>query len=354
MLLAVQFWHRSASRRQSKMPSNVIKHALLPLALLAAALPTPWAADGPVKSKPAEKGVPILWSDPADIASRNLYYGPGGKEHEPHPPFTFVKEDLEGTNPKFVVKDRDGVKWKVKLGLEARSETAATRLVWAAGFFATEDYYLRDLPVSGMPVKLHRGWKFVDPDGTVHNVRLKREPEGRKKIGIWSWDDSPFTGTRECNGLRTLMAVINNWDLKDVNNAIYRRGPEEIYMVSDLGASFGTPGRSWPRERAKDNLDEFSRAKFVRRLTRDSVDFQAPARPQWEYAVNPKEYFSRFRLEHIGKNIPRADAKWLGDIMSRLSIEQIRDAFRASGYSPDEVEGFSKLIEDRIVVLTDM
>jgi len=334
------------------MPSSVPKISLLPLVLLCAALSTPWAADGPVKSKPAEKGQRILWSEPADIASRNLFYGPGGKEHEPHPPFQFVKEDLEGTNPKFVVKDRDGVKWKVKLGLEARPETAATRLVWAVGYFATEDYFLRDLPVQGMPAKLHRGWKLVDADGTVHNVRLKRE--GEKKIGIWSWDSGPFAGTRECNGLRALMAVINNWDLKDVNNAIYRHGSEDIYMVSDLGASFGTPGRSWPRERAKDNLDEFSRAKFVRRLTNDVIDFQAPARPQWEYAVNPKEYLSRIRLEHIGHNIPRADAKWVGQILSRLSDEQIRDAFRASGYSADEVEAFAKLISDRIAVLTDL
>ena len=55
-----------------------------------------------------------------------------------------------------------------------------------------------------------------------------------------------FTGTRELNGLRVMMALINNWDLKDENNAIYREKPvrDQIYEVSDLGASFGTTGRS--------------------------------------------------------------------------------------------------------------
>ena len=40
------------------------------------------------------------------------------------------------------------MKWKIKLGDEARPETVATRFLWAAGYFADEDYYLRDLRVS--------------------------------------------------------------------------------------------------------------------------------------------------------------------------------------------------------------
>ena len=69
----------------------------------------------------------ILWRNPADITTRDLFYGPGGKEHEPHGPFTFLEEDLDGTNPKIVVRDRDGVKWKVKLGPEARPERPQQR-----------------------------------------------------------------------------------------------------------------------------------------------------------------------------------------------------------------------------------
>src|SRR5438477_1673493 len=141
----------------------------LPLALLAIVLSLPMAAD-----ESAGRQTVVLWRDPTDIASRDLFYGPGGEKHQPHGPFTFVKEDLDGTNPKFDVRDGNDVKWKVKLGEEARPETVATRLVWAAGYFADEDYFLPDMRVAEMPRRLQRGQKLVDPDGSVHNVRLKR------------------------------------------------------------------------------------------------------------------------------------------------------------------------------------
>jgi len=302
----------------------------------------------------ATSGPAELWKDPADWATRDLFYGPGGKEHQPHGPFTFEKEDLDGTNPKFVVRDANGVKWKVKLGLEARPETVATRLAWAVGYYVSEDYFVSDTQIAGLPPHLHRGQKLIGPGGAVHNGRFKREPDKEKKIGAWQWNQDEFTGSREWNGLRTLMAVFDNWDLKDENNAVYRVGDERIFMVGDLGTGFGSAGRSYPRNRAKDNLDSYSRSRFVRKITPDTVDFETPARPRFVYLVDPKEYFARIRLERLGRNVPRADANWLGRLLARLSPTQIRDAFRAAGYSPDEVEGFSRRVEDRITVLTDL
>src|SRR5690242_6266875 len=92
-----------------------------------------------------------LWTDRGSIESLNLLYGPGGKEHQPTGKFTFVKEDKQGTAPKFEVVDDQGIHWKVKLGDEVKSETAASRLVWAAGYFTDEDYYLPELRVDKMP-----------------------------------------------------------------------------------------------------------------------------------------------------------------------------------------------------------
>lgn len=313
---------------------------------------------GSKKSKAAHdevvtaSGKAVLWTDPHDLQSRDLFYGPGGNHHVPHGPFTFIKEDLDGTNPKFVVKDPDGVKWKVKLGIEARPETVASRIVWAVGYHTNEDYFVPELQVLGMPARLHRGWKLVGPNGAVQNVRLKREDE--KKAGIWRWRNDPFTNTREWNGLRTLMATINNWDLKDENNAVYDEGAKQIFSVSDLGASFGCAGRCWPRNRTKGDLKKYRESRFIRRLTKNTVSFQTPARPRYIYAVNPKEYLSRFRIEWIGRNIPRADAKWMGTLLARLSSQQIHDAFRAAGYSPQEVDGFSKVLAGRIAALTDL
>ena len=145
------------------------------------------------------------------------------------------------------------MKWKVKLGEEARPETVATRLVWAAGYFADEDYFLPDMRVAEMPRRLQRGQKLVDPDGSVHNVRLKRHVKGEEKVGNWQWRLDPFTNTRELNGLRVAMALLNNWDLKDINNAVfYDKGLDrDLFLASDIGATFGTNGLSWTRARSK-------------------------------------------------------------------------------------------------------
>ena len=311
----------------------------------------------------AGNGTPVLWRNPDDIASRNLFYGPGGKEDEPHTTFTFLKEDLNGTNPKFDVRDQDGVKWKVKLGEEARPETVASRLVWAVGYFTNEDYFLPSLRVEEMPAHLQRkrARKLDFSSGLITNVRLKRYLKGEKKIGTWQWRHNPFTSTRELNGLRVMMALINNWDLKDENNAIYEEkdgaGPEgtqKIYMISDLGASFGTTGRRRSNSVSKGNLVSYSHSRFISKITPDYVDFNMPTRPSLALAVNPKEFFSRLHLRWIGKHIPRADAKWMGQLLGQLSPGQVRDAFRAAGYSPQEVDEFATVVEKRIGELNEL
>jgi hypothetical protein len=325
------------------------------LAVLALTACTTLAAEKPKEAlivQNATGGATLFWNDPADWATRDLFYGQGGKAHEPHGPFRFEKEDLDGSNPKFVVRDAGGVKWKVKLGLEARPETVATRLVWAAGYYVNEDYFVREIQFDGMPAHLHRGQKLIGPGGTAHNVRLKREDE--KKIGIWQWDKVGFAGSREWNGLRVLMAVISNWDLKDVNNSVYREASQSIYVVSDLGSSFGSPGVSWPINRAKDNLSSYTHSKFIRRIGPDTVDFQTPARPGFVRMVSPRAYFARIHLEHLGRNVPRADAKWLGQLLARLAPVQIQDAFRAAGYSPEEIQAFSRQLQERITVLAGL
>ena len=301
----------------------------------------------------------VLWSNPVDIRSRDLYYGPGGKQHAPHTTFSFLKEDLAGTNPKFSVRDEDGTQWKVKLGPEARPETVASRLVWAVGYYANEDYFLPELHVENMP-RLKRGQKLVGRDGTIRNVRLKRKVKNEKKIGSWKWGDNPFNRQRELNGLRVIMALINNWDLKDTNNSIYEEKdgesgvPQLHYAVSDLGASFGTTGRGWTQGLSKGNLESYRHSKFIRKVTPEYVDLNVPTRPALIYVFTPKEFVSRIRLRWIGKHISRSDAKWIGGLLAQLSPEQIRDAFRAAGYSPEQVEGFARVVAERIAELNNL
>lgn len=306
------------------------------------------------------RGLQVLWREPKDIDHRDLFHGPGGEEHQPAGIFTFVKEDLDGSKPKYDVRDDTGMKWKIKLGAEARPETVASRLVWAVGYCADEDYFLREVVVKGMPLHLHRGQHLVGANGTVRDVRLKREQDDRKKIGNWQWRDNPFTGTRELNGLRVLMAVINNWDLKDVNNAILepkRHDPtvadELVYEVSDLGGSFGSAGLE-RTDHSIGNLESYSRALFIKKVTSDDVDFNVPSRPDWIVLVNVPEFFMRLGLRWIGHQIPREDAKWMGHLLARLSSDQIRDAFKAAGYSAQEIDGFTAVVESRIAQLNQL
>ena len=308
---------------------------------------------------------PILYCTAADAPSKDLFYGEGGRDDAPPQLFTFDKEDLSGTNPKFDLRDDHGNKWRVKLGAEARPETVATRLLWAAGYFSNEEYFLPKIRVKDMPPvskkrrKLVRG--LIDSDGTMYNVELKRYPKGEKKIGTWKWRENPFSGTRELNGLRVMMALLNNWDVKDVNTAIYREdaacgssGDPLVYMVSDMGATFGTAGEAKHDTVGKGNLRSYKRSKFIRKVTPTYVDFDSPARMTLWGLVNPVDFLYRWHLRWIGKKVPRADAKWMGQILSHLSRGQIRDAFRAAGYSPAQVDGFANIVSHRIAALNQL
>jgi hypothetical protein len=291
-----------------------------------------------------------VWQDAGDLSSLNCFYGAGGKADAPNVngKFTFVKEDAAGTSPKFEVTDDQGVHWKVKLGQEPQSETAATRLLWAAGYFVDEDYYLAQFHVTNMP-KLHRGGKFVSAGGTVHKARLERKIKEIKDLSTWSWFANQPQGKQEMNGLRIMMALINNWDLKSVNNSIYEIGGERRRVVSDLGASFGNTGS--PFTRSKSSPKEYARSKFIDKSNREFVDFVMHSRPFFLAAFDAPNYRERTRMEKITKHIPREDAKWLGQRLSELSEEQISDCFRAAGYTPAEITIYTQTVRKRIAEL---
>jgi len=182
--------------------------------------------------------------------------------------------------------------------------------------------------------------------------------DDEKKIGDWQWRSNPFSGTRELNGLRVIMALISNWDVKDDNNAIYEEkhsesseGPEHVYMISDLGASFGSTGRSWTHAGSKGNLNAYRHSRFISKSTERYMDFNFPTRPAVIFIFTPHEFISRLELRWIGNGIPSKDVRWMGQLLAQLSPQQVRNAFRAAGYSCDEVEGFSKVVEGRIAQL---
>jgi hypothetical protein len=154
------------------------------------------------------------------------------------------------------------------------------------------------------------------------------------------------------------MAVINNWDLKDENNAIFQDksddGPRQLYMVSDLGASFGTTGLSWTRSGSRGNLKAYTHSKWIRHIAPEYVDFNVPSRPALDHFPAIHSLKARLRLRQLGWRIPRTDARWMGDLLGQLSGKQIRDAFRSAGYGAGTVEAYSRVLEDRIAQLKTM
>ncbi len=264
----------------------------------------------------------VLWREPGDIKTRDLFYGPGGTEHQPAGKLSFLEEKFSGAHPKFDVQDEAGIIWGVKLGKEAKPETAATRLVWAVGYFTNEDYYVPELKFPG-GVRLTRGQYLVN-NGKVRGARLKRHNTGETEIADWSWDDNPFVGTRELDGLKIMMELICNTDLKKANQHVYDiEGKEQRYIAADLGVAFGKAGKT-SLIRSRGDLKAYQELPLIQFAGPDYIDF-------W--------YF---------KHIPRAHAKWIGGYLAQLSDAQISDAFRAGGFSAEEIDGFTRKVREKI------
>jgi hypothetical protein len=301
---------------------------------------------------PRERAYPLdaIWREPFDIRSRDLFYGPGGKERQPRGRLEFVKEDLDGSKAKFVVVDEDGVRWKIKLGEEAQPEVAATRLIWAVGYFVDENYYRPTVTVEKLP-HLERGQKHVSAGGVVHGVRIERSEH--KKLGDWDWFDNPYIGTKELNGLRVMMALVNNWDLGRENNSIrHVANTAEAYYVGDLGSSFGQSLHGAIPTR--NDIEGYERAAFVHRVGLGAVDFSLRTCPGF-FAVVYTPYFLNCRQnERVVRDIPRPDVKWIGGFLQQLSRQQITDAFRAAGYPPELVSDYVQAVSARIAQLKNL
>ena len=288
----------------------------------------------------------VLWQPPVDIECRDLFYGVGGRKGAPDPsmPFTYLSRKKSGTQKKIVVQDIHGDKWTVKFGPEARPETAATRIVWAVGYHVDQDYFVPRARIVGQ--------KNID----ARDVRFERHGDGYKEIGNWSWEDNPFLGTREFEGLKVLMALLKNWDLTTRNNDIVRRKKEsgpQIYYVADLGATLGRTGTilngmplfgnmpvnlSFAPNKAKGNPDAFADERFIREVSGGRVYF------------NVRRSLSRSRINSVSVEC----ARWMGALLGRLSDKQLTDAFCASGYSPDETALYVSVLRVRIIELQQL
>jgi hypothetical protein len=292
-----------------------------------------WPSEANAKKKKAmPKGERVIWRAPADIGSRDLFLGPGGAAMKPNlRRIKFIKEETGGYSKKYRIRDGSGRIWVAKVGKEAQSETAAVRLLWAAGYVTEINYLVPRLRIPGQ--------------GTFENVRLEARPASQKRLDEWKWDENPFVGSRAFTGLKTMMMLFNNWDIKDSNNVVILthgpRGNELRYVISDLGATFGKTGTLplfWRISRSRNNPEDYEKAKFVEGV-RDNgmVNFR--------YGGRKREIFDDIGLP---------EAKWLGELLSGLGTDQIKDAFRAANYDPEEIGILTEAVQDRIEQLRSL
>jgi hypothetical protein len=287
----------------------------------------------------------VIWRNPGDVSRLNLAWGEGGAAAAPKPPFTFVEEDKGGSNPKIEVKDANGVVWGVKWGEEVNSEVFAARLVWAVGYYVEPSYYVARGRIVGAR-NLDRAKKYVGRDGSFVDARFEKKDKNIKKLSdeeSWAYDENPFVGTKELNGLKIMVMLVSNWDSKDrhqagksSNTKIFivntRAATEHRYVVSDWGGSMGKWGGllrrgKWDCKGYADQSDDFVKGVKKGMLESD---------------------YSGQHTDSIKDNIPVEHARWLLGYLGKLSDAQIRAALTSSGAAGSELSCFARAVRTRI------
>jgi len=106
---------------------------------------------------------------------------------------------------------------------------------------------------------------------------------------------------------------------------------ERQLLVADLGGTFGKMGGVFSH--SKWDLDDFRKAGFLDGVSGGMLSLAYHGR---EKAID------RVPLEH---------ARWFAKLASQLSEAQLRQAFEAAGATPQEVNGYTAKLLEKIAAL---
>jgi hypothetical protein len=325
----------------------MLRTLAIPFILL---LPVLSAADGVpsafTENPVVRDGKFVLWHDPGNVAALDFRYGIGGAELVPQPPFTFVEEDTSGTDAKIAVKDAKDRSWVIKFGPEASPDTFGSRLAWAAGYYVEPTYFVPE----GVAVGAHglkRADKYVDKDGHFRAGRFQirsKEPKFLKYVN-WAWDDNPFIGTPELNGLKILMMLLSNWDDKDArdadsrgtNTAIYQQGDLSFYFIDDWGGAMGNWGKFFTRSK-------WDSKHFLRQS--DKFVTMKDGEIRWGYTGQ--------HTALLTNGVSPADVKWLRRYLDRITDDQLRTGLLTSGATEEEAGDYLQGLRMRITALQNI
>lgn len=281
------------------------------------------------KTAPPSPGA-SMWVEPTDLASRNLVYGPWGKDNAPDPDgvYKLVVRKHAGVNLGMTVEDAQGREWSVKqpfpggLDPEGRVEVVLSRLLSAIGYHQPAVYYLP-------------AFKLKDDFGTRVTVggRFRLKNKALKETGSWKWEENPFVGTPEFQGLIVLLTMFNSTDLKNSNNSIYeyKNGDlvEQWYVSRDIGAALGDLNSLAPR---KGDIATFETTPYIVGVQNGHVQFA----------------YGGWYKKLLQDRITPEEVAWASELLGRLSDQQFADAFRAGGYDPAVANRFIAKLREKI------
>ena len=288
-----------------------------------------------------------IWREPTASDLRDLRYGPGGADGVPQPPFRFIEEHTTGSHPCVAVRDARDRLWRVKWGYEARPEAFAVRVAWALGYFAEVTHFVTAGEIDDV-ADLARARACIDANGAFTDARFELEDRSVRMLfdeHSWSWDDNPFVGTPQLNGLKILNMLLSNWDTKDrrdvsrgSNTAIFehrvsRWTREARYLITDWGGAMGRWGTN-VISRGRWDVDGFEAQtpQFVTGVVDGWVNFG---------------YVGQ-RTPDVARGISVDAARWFYDQARHLTPAALREALLVCGATDDEAARFADAIVERI------
>lgn len=279
-----------------------------------------------------------IWKE-TDVAAMNMRTGPRG-------PLAFAPNESvtcnylqrphgSGSTLKFACTRPNGDELKVRYGKdngEVYGHVAASRLLWALGFYANRMYPVKVTCVGCPPDP------FKDPKGTPRakqttfdpatiDVKLDGDTIETKPEEGWAWDEldqiseqAGGASKTQRDALTLLGVLIQHSSNKAINQRIVCVDPpkcsQTVMMISDLGKTFGRASAF--------NKDRIS-----------SVNFAEWSRlPVWNNEHGcvgnlPHSWSGTMHDPQVGE----AGRKFLADLLLKLTDQQLHDMFEVARFT---------------------
>jgi hypothetical protein len=226
------------------------------------------------------------------------------------------------------------------------------RVASSCGYFAEETHFVASGTITGATT-LGRARDCIDErDGSFYDGRFELDDPAVNKMfeeHSWAWDDNPFVGTRELNGLKIVVMLLSNWDTKDrrdvargSNTAIFEHrlanGRREArYLLIDWGGSMGRWGSN-PATRGRWNAEGFAEQTpgFVTGVADGCVTFG----------------YAGQRTADVAHGIPLEHVRWFSPYLEQLTEDYLSRALSVSGASAEDTPRFVAALRDRIRQIT--